>query len=618
MSAGREGDGRDGSAGRAERLSLRSLALGFVAIVVAAALFGASRAGTALDLVLLDFQNRMLAVHLPRVPDKPVAVVGIDEETVARLREPLALWHPHLGDFLKAMALARPAVVGLDVVLPDRSFDWLLPGYDRRLLEGLLAARGATRVVLGLTLDETGAARRIHPPFAAVAGAGAFGYVLLPLDADNIVRRLPAPRDEAGAPVASLAGRMATAMGVLPAAGGISYALAPPAAYVPLHQVLGWLERGDEAALRAAFEGRPVLLGSVLRFEDRHFQPVNLAPWEKENGLQVPGVMIQAQMVSTLINHAAVRPAPAAASFMLCLAAGLLWFLALRLPAAMAACLVAVAVMLAAATALLHAGWRLDLSAAIAAALLALPGRWVAESLLEIRERQRLRRAFAGYVSPRMMEEILAGRIAGEPGGELRTVCVMFADVRGFTTLSEATAPQTVMAVLNRYFEAMTRAIHAEDGTISCFMGDGIMAIFGAPKAMDDPSASAFAAARRMLAALPALNRELQAEGRPPLDIGIGLNLGDAIVGHVGSRERHDYSAIGDTINAASRLEGMSKDLGFPLICSAAVVRALGSPRSMADLGMQAVRGRSPMHVYGWRPEQDGAPAPAVAAAAQG
>jgi class 3 adenylate cyclase len=580
--------------------------LGFLAVVLLASLFGASRAGAALDLAVRDFQNRVLAKFLPRVPDQPVVVVGIDEETVSRFREPLALWHPHLGEFLKAMAVAQPAVVGLDVVLPDRSFDWLLPGYDRRLLEGLLAARSGTTLVLGLTLDETGAARRIHPPYAAIAGAGAFGYVLLPIDDDNIVRRLPDTHDAGGRPVASLAGRMALGMGVAPAAGGISYALAPPAGYVPLQQVIDWFARGEHDALRAAFQGRPVLLGSVLRYEDRHFQPINLAPWERDNGLQVPGVMIQAQMLSTLVNHAVVRPAPAAAAVALCLAAGLLWFPALRLVPAVAACILAVAAILGIGAGMLHAGWRIDPSAAIAATLLALSGRWVVESLLEIRERRRLRRAFAGYVSPQMMEEILAGRIAGEPGGELRRVCVMFADVRGFTTLSEILPPQAVMRLLNRYFEAVTQAIHAEDGTISCFMGDGIMALFGAPKSMDNPSAKAFAAAQRMLVALTALNRALQEEGGRELEIGIGLNVGEAIVGHVGSRERHDYSAIGDTINAASRLEGMSKDVGFPLVCSHAVAAALGFPQGMADLGTRNVRGRSPMHVFGWGPASAG------------
>lgn len=586
-----------------DRLSARLLALGFLAVVVVAMLFSASRAGTALDLAIVDLQNRWLAACAPLSPQRPVAVVGIDEESVSRLREPLALWHPHLGDFLRAMSIARPAVVGLDVVLPDRSYDWLVPGYDRRLLEGLLAARGATKIVLGLTQDENGVARRIYPPFAAIAGADAFAYVLLPVDDDNMVRRLPSATDMNGAPLPGLVGRMARSMGIGATDGSINYRLEPPARYIPLHQVLAWLEQGDGASLKAVFGGKPVLLGSVLRFEDRHFQPLNLAPWEKDNGLQVPGLMIQAQMLSTLINEAVVRPAPFLVAFMLCVAAALPWFIAMRLAPAVMTCALGVALMLGAGAAALHAGWRVDLSAALAALLLAVPGRWIAESLLEIRERRRLRRAFAGYVSPGMMEEILAGRISGEPGGELRDICVMFADVRGFTTLSESMSPQAVMTLLNRYFERMTQAIHEEEGTISCFMGDGIMAIFGAPKHMENPSARAFAAARRMLAALPDLNATLQAEGRSPLRIGIGLNLGPAIVGHVGSRDRHDYSAIGDTINAASRLEGMSKDLGYPLICSRTVADALGHPAGMADLGSRDVRGRSAMQVYGWRPE---------------
>ena len=155
--------------------------------------------------------------------------------------------------------------------------------------------------------------------------------------------------------------------------------------------------------------------------------------------------------------------------------------------------------------------------------------------------------------------------------------------------------------MLNRYFEEVTLAIHAEGGTVNCFMGDGIMATFGAPKSMDNPAVTAFAAARRILKILPALNRSLQSEGIEPLSIGIGLNVGEAVVGHVGSRSRHDYSTIGDTTNVASRLEGLTKELGYPLVCSSAVVEALEFPEGFVSLGERAIKGRSAMEVYGWK-----------------
>jgi adenylate cyclase len=104
-----------------------------------------------------------------------------------------------------------------------------------------------------------------------------------------------------------------------------------------------------------------------------------------------------------------------------------------------------------------------------------------------------------------------------------------------------------------------------------------------------------------MLELLPVLNSELEAEGKPPLSIGIGLNIGDAVVGHVGSHLRHDYSAIGDTTNVAARLEGLTKEVGYPLVCSEAVVSALGFPEGFVNIGERSIKGRSPMKVYGWR-----------------
>ena len=127
------------------------------------------------------------------------------------------------------------------------------------------------------------------------------------------------------------------------------------------------------------------------------------------------------------------------------------------------------------------------------------------------------------------------------------------------------------------------------------------MAIFGAPKSLENPSVLAFAAARRILAMLPELNAELAAEGKAALSIGIGLNVGEAVIGHVGSKTRHDYSAIGDTTNAASRLEGLTKEVGMPLVCSQAVFEALGRPQGFVALGERAIRGRSPMVLYGWQ-----------------
>jgi adenylate cyclase len=161
-----------------------------------------------------------------------------------------------------------------------------------------------------------------------------------------------------------------------------------------------------------------------------------------------------------------------------------------------------------------------------------------------------------------------------------------------------------VISLLNRYFEEVTAVIHQHGVTIDKFLGDGVMAFFGAPKDLDDPCVPAFAAARELLGKVATLNQALAAEGLSPIEIGIGLHAGEAVVGHIGSTARHEYTAIGDTVNVASRLEGVTKEVGFPLVCSRAVADAIGGDgvEGLRALGARPIKGHQPVEVFGWRP----------------
>ena len=129
------------------------------------------------------------------------------------------------------------------------------------------------------------------------------------------------------------------------------------------------------------------------------------------------------------------------------------------------------------------------------------------------------------------------------------------------------------------------------------------MAFFGAPQSIANPCAPAFAAARDMLARVSRLSRELSAQGEAPIAIGIGLHAGDAIVGNMGSAARHNYTAIGDAVNVASRVEGLTKEVGYPLVVSAEVIAALEDRSGFVKLGAKAIKGHQPVEVYGWRPD---------------
>lgn len=571
----------------------------FVAVLLIGTLIGAFRITEPLDLKLLDSQFRLLRAGFPQPAAREVVVVGADEDTARRFPEPITLWHAHLSRFLGAMAQARPAVLGIDIVLPDRSYEAVLPGSDKLLMKGLLEARRSFPIVLALTVDPSGKPRTIHPPFVTLAGPGGMGYALFPLDRDGVVRRFDERLGEGGEPVPTLPGQMARHLKIEPRAGLIDYWRGASFEYVPLHRVLEWHAANDRQALERVFHDKPVLLGMLLPFTDRQPAPVPLAAGEG-GALDTPGVLLHAQALRNLLGAGLIRSLPAAVSLGLAIGAALLWLLSGSTPLVVALLAAIAAVLVAASTWLLTQGWFMPVSAPLLAAALALGGRNGYDTFLKLHERRRLRASFSGYVSPAVMDEILAGRIRPGLGGEKKFVCVMFSDIRGYTTRSERMTPEEVIRFLNRYFERVVTLIHERGGGVVSFMGDGILAVFGAPKRLDNACLEAFESARGMLQYVAELNVQFREEGEAPMDIGIGLHAGEAVIGHVGSSTRHDYTAIGDVINVASRLESVTKEAGYRVVVSRTVAELLGGPDALTPLGPMAIKGHSPVEAYGY------------------
>jgi adenylate cyclase len=162
--------------------------------------------------------------------------------------------------------------------------------------------------------------------------------------------------------------------------------------------------------------------------------------------------------------------------------------------------------------------------------------------------------------------------------------------------------PADLLQFLNRYFDDVVEIIHRHGGTVACFMGDGIMAVFGAPQPLDNPCEAAFRAARAMLGNLGEANEKLRADGHAPIDIGIGLHAGEAVIGHVGGRQRHDYSAIGDVTNVASRLESSTKDAGYRVVLSDEVASRLADRAGLVGLGPVSLKGHTPVEAHGFDP----------------
>jgi adenylate cyclase len=342
----------------------------------------------------------------------------------------------------------------------------------------------------------------------------------------------------------TFAGQIARRLDLNPSNGIIDYSIGPPLDYIPMQDVLGAYRGDDMASFRGKLEGKVILVGSVLALEDRVRQPINLAAWE-HGKRDAPGLVLHAQAIRSL-GSGMIRDVPIALALLLAVLGTLVWFVSSSPARAMLLLAVLSAGTLGAAFWLITVRWFLPASVLLFSIWGAGLARQALEAMQRLRQRRYLRGALAGYVGPQIVDEVLAGRLAAELGGRRAVICVMFTDIRGFTPRSEAMTPEAVVDLLNRYFAEVIDCVHRNHGTVAQLMGDGLMAFFGAPNALDNPSRAAYAAAQEMFGARAALNRQLQADGIDPIEIGVGLNTGLAIVGHVGAQSRHEYTATGD------------------------------------------------------------------------
>ncbi len=214
-------------------------------------------------------------------------------------------------------------------------------------------------------------------------------------------------------------------------------------------------------------------------------------------------------------------------------------------------------------------------------------------------QRQRLERHLVRYVSPTVARVILEGesRLAT---AELRDVTVLFCDLRDFTTMCERERPEEVVALLNAFYERACQVVQSHGGTVNKFMGDGLLALFGAPGDHPNPEQAAVGAAHEIMYAAD----ELRARGGvwSQLDIGISLDAGDVVVGEVGASSRAEYTAIGTAVNRAARLQGVAKEAHRRIVLSGSLVARLGPRAAVVSMGSVKLKGLSePVAVYAFR-----------------
>jgi adenylate cyclase len=568
--------------GQAKFLFLLSLA--FVAL--AGAEFAHLQVLQRLENLLSDRIVRQQAQALEADPD--IVVVDIDDASLERMQALAGSWpwpRSIHGELVAGLAAQKPRAIVFDLQFSET--DRFRPDSDRQFNEALAvdvpvffplvrqnAAADAEGIRAGdaarlLGLKATPHAQpdqrvALIPPQALHERYWRAGTIDYLEDADGIGRRYWLNRDLAGYRLPSLPARIAADLGyrVPPDATMLLHWRGPARAFrhIPYADLYDDFNREKKQRPTDELRGKIVIVGTdATGLNDFRATPV---------GSLHPGMEILATALDNLKNERAMRPAPAwfaPALTCLLLAALLLafWRGANALQAGAVLALVS-ALLLGAAWAAIARRQMLPVLAPLLLAWLYYIGCALQAYLRERRSRERAVQLFSRFVNPHVVRELIAqGGLSR--AGESRQVTMLFSDIRGFTTLSEKRTPQEVVALLNRYFTLQVEVVFRHGGSLDKFIGDCIMAFWGAP--LDDPrhARNAVAAAVEMAEVLQRFKRELGEEDAD-FDVGIGIHTGPAVVGLIGSEQRREYTAIGDTVNLASRIEGLTKGVSRILV----------------------------------------------------
>jgi len=577
----------------------QSLTIGFVCIICVAIVAHHLPIVEQLNYAVLDQQFSYLKQDSTKSEIQRIVIVGIDENSFSVFPEPLALWHKQLGKLFSALSISGPVAVGLDIVLPEKSYAFINQQYDRDLLLGLRDLSKTTPVFIAQSLNDYKSFKPLFPPIISIAGSNSASHALLKFDSDGVIRQLPVSLSADNSEINPISANLAKVSGYKTPGGLIDYSSGTRFDYIPIQDVITLFESNDSDLLDSFFRDKYVLIGSVLPFSDRLRVPIPLFNNESIN-TNVPGVMIHAQILRTWINSVVVKPVDALILFCLFILISCTWWITRSTELAITYLVLLVLILWFVSRVSLEAGIYLPVASLFITGFLAIVGRTGLEAAWSRRDKKFLQDSFSGYVSPSVLNDILKKKIVPGVGGEHYEVAVLFSDIRDFTSRCEGQPPESIIDLLNDYFNEMATSVHEFNGTVDKYIGDGMMAFFGAPANSANPCQDALDAAKDMLKRLDSVNSKLRKNHIEPISIGIGLHFGGAIIGHVGSAQRHEYTAIGDTVNISARLESLTKNLGYAIACSQNFYEQLCESSDVIDLGMHSIKGRSDIHVYGY------------------
>lgn len=528
-----------------------------------------------------------------KAPRDDIAIVAIDDATLAN--PTYGRWQDwrrtNFAKLVNQLAQGKPKAIGLDVTFTEPSKN---PADDAALAAAITQAGN---VVLVARADPTAGKLLPIDTFANAAGVG---FANFNVDADGVVRRVPTLVDFGNADMPLPLPSFATAVaGVAEPTRDFGNELAPIAdadewvlnffGTPHTYKSYSFADVADGKIAPDTFAHKIVLVGATpLDLRD-----VDLVPTSA--GAKMPGVEIHANALQTLLDRAYLTSIGVTTTLTLVTLVALAAFFiftTLRVGRSVALLVIGGFIYLLVVSELFDAGYILDVVHPLLGLLLAFIGAYVYRYLTADREKRQLKTAFSHYLAPALVEKLGADLSALKLGGETKELTIFFSDIANFTTISEKLSAEALVKLLNDYLGAMTDIVTDSGGTLDKYIGDAVMAFWGAPLPLPNHAAAACRAALRQRDAL----NTLVASGNVPAGIELknrmGLATGKCVVGNMGSRTRFNYTVMGDVVNLASRLEGVNKEYGTQIIISENVYRAAKDTIAARELDTIRVKGK--------------------------
>ncbi len=581
--------------------------------------------------------------------ESDVVILAIDEETYQQpgfVETPRVMWTPQYAEVISSIMQGGAKVFAFDIVLPT-SVESRFKGYDKAFLRTLYKYGRSGKLVLG-KVQHFGKPVKPYPGHSFAVG-NEKNIRLLNLgnhsrDDDGIIRDLPLWFDQGNRTDPSMAVELAARASNekvkfvrnkpliingynVPVTSDntmlINFNTQPD--FIPsysLADIYACSQKGNTDYFKRHFKNKVVILGAVLGLEDRKKAASHLA--NSREGLNVPercilpydankyasteirddisGVYIHAQAINNILHKNALTETPAITyallSFPLALAVALFTLLLtpVRLIVAVFASVVLWIILVVIN---FNQGLVLPLIDPIIAAAITLSATLGFRFIVADKDKRIIKRAFGLYLEPAVIDQMMKEGDSPELGGEERELTVWFSDIAGFTSISEKLDPQQLVDFLNQYFDAMTRIVKEHGGFVDKYVGDAIIAVFGAPQHDPQHALHAVESAIACDKRLKQLKDSFNLPGGLNVSARIGINTGMMLVGNIGSSNRLNYTIIGDAVNLAARLEGVNKMYGTSIIASDTSIQQCGNKISVRELDTVRVKGKAtPTTIY--------------------